>query len=137
MIMPPNHALQRTAAGRHQRSSPRDPDAVYRDCNRRAPSPTSPILGRESASHDLTPTTQQTKIHQMKTIITLLRILFGILVGFIGCIALLNAPYQLLNANFTFTSGGPFILLSLILGSLMVWGAWHLIRGARVPPPAA
>src|SRR5436190_17052072 len=31
----PNHALQRTAAGRQLRSSLRDPDAVYRDCHRR------------------------------------------------------------------------------------------------------
>ena len=73
----------------------------------------------------------------MKTIITLLRILFGILVGFVGCIALLNAPYQLLNANFRFTSGGPFILVSLIIGGLMIWGAWRLIRGSRVHSPAA
>ena len=73
----------------------------------------------------------------MKIIITLLRILLGILVGFAGCIALLNAPYQLLNANFRVTSGGPFILVSLILGSLMLWGAWRLIRGTRVHSPAA
>ena len=73
----------------------------------------------------------------MKIIITLLRILLGILVGFAGCIALLNAPYQLLNANFRVTSGGPFILVSLILGSLMLWGAWRLIRGPRVHSPAA
>jgi hypothetical protein len=92
------------------------------------------LLGRIARFDSNNATNEHTS---MKTIITLLRILFGILVGFIGCIALLNAPYQLLNANFTFTSGGPFILLSIILGSLMVWGAWHLIRGARVPPPAA
>ena len=73
----------------------------------------------------------------MKIIITLLRILLGILLGFAGCIALLNAPYQLLNANFRVTSGGPFILVSLILGSLMLWGAWRLIRGPRVHSPAA
>ena len=68
----------------------------------------------------------------MEIIITLLRILFGILVGFAGCIALLNAPYQLLNVSFRFTDGGPFILVSVILGSLMLWGAWRLIRGRRV-----
>jgi hypothetical protein len=73
----------------------------------------------------------------MKIIITLLRILLGILVGFVGCIALLNAPYQLLNANFGFTDGGPFILVSLIVGGLMIWGAWRLIRGRRVESPAA
>ena len=73
----------------------------------------------------------------MKIIITLLRILLGILVGFAGCIALLNAPYQLLNANFRFTSGGPFIVVSLILGGLMLWGAWRLIRGRRVDSPVA
>jgi len=58
----------------------------------------------------------------MKIIITLPRVLSGILVGFAGCIALLNAPYQLLNVNFRFTTGGPFILLSLILGTLLLWG---------------
>jgi hypothetical protein len=73
----------------------------------------------------------------MKTIITLLRILFGILVGFAGCIALLNAPYQLLNANFKLANGGPFILVSLIVGGLLLWGAWRLIRGRRVDSPAA
>ncbi len=73
----------------------------------------------------------------MKTIIKLLRILFGILIGFVGCIALLNAPYQLANANFRFTDGGPFVLVSLALGSLMLWGAWRLIRGSRVHSPAA
>jgi hypothetical protein len=73
----------------------------------------------------------------MKNIITLLRILFGVVVGFAGCIALLNAPYQLLNANFRFTDGGPFILVSLIVGGLMVWGAWRLIRGPRAHSPAA
>jgi hypothetical protein len=72
----------------------------------------------------------------MKTIVTLLRILFGVLVGFVGCIALLNAPYQLLNTNFRFTSGGPFILVSLIVGGLMIWGAWRLIRGPRIHSPA-
>jgi hypothetical protein len=73
----------------------------------------------------------------MKIILTLLRIVFGILMGLAGCIVLLNAPYQLLNANFKVTSGGPFILLSLILGSLMLWGAWRLIRGPRVQPLAS
>ena len=68
----------------------------------------------------------------MKIIIAMLRILLGILVGCAGCFALLNAPYQLLNANFTFTGGGPFILVSLAFGSLMLWGAWRLIRGPRV-----
>jgi len=73
----------------------------------------------------------------MKIIITVLRVLFGILVGFAGCIALLNAPYQLLNVNFRFTDSGPFILVSLIVGGLMIWGAWRLIRGRRVHSPAA
>jgi hypothetical protein len=71
----------------------------------------------------------------MKIIITLPRVLSGILVGFAGCIALLNAPYQLLNVNFRFTSGGPFILLSLILGTLLLWGAWRLIRGRPLGSP--
>ena len=73
----------------------------------------------------------------MKTIITLLRMLFGILVGLAGCLALLNAPYQLLNANFRLADGGPFVLLSLIVGGLMLWGAWRLICGPRVDSPAA
>ena len=73
----------------------------------------------------------------MKIIITLLRILFGILLGFAGCIALLNAPYQVLNVNFRFTDSGPSILVSLIVGGLMIWGAWRLIRGRRVQSPAA
>ena len=74
---------------------------------------------------------------KMKIIIKLLRILLGILVGFAGCVALLNAPYQLLNANFRFTTSGPFILASLIVGSLLVWGAWRLFRGPRVHSPAS
>jgi len=74
----------------------------------------------------------------MKTIITLLRILLGILAGFVGCIALLNAPYQLLNANLRIANGGPLILISLTLGSLMVWAAWRLIRGrCETSKPAA
>lgn len=73
----------------------------------------------------------------MKAIITLLRILLGVLVGLLGCIALLNAPYQLLNANFRIANGGPLILVSLTLGSLMVWSAWRLIRGRRIDSPAA
>jgi len=70
----------------------------------------------------------------MKIIIRLLLILCGILLGFIGCIVLLNAPYQLLNANFKFGDGGPMILLSLLLGTLMLWAAWRLIRGPRAHP---
>ena len=73
----------------------------------------------------------------MKIIITLLRIVLGILVGFVGCIALLNAPYQLLNVTFRFADGAPFILVSLILGGLMLWGAWRLIRGSRVDSSVA
>ena len=73
----------------------------------------------------------------MKIIITLLRILLGILVGFVGCIALLIALWQLANINFRWTDGGPLVLVSLILGSLMLWGAWRLIRGPRVESPAA
>ena len=69
----------------------------------------------------------------MKIIITVIRVLLGILVGFAGCIALLNAPYQLLNVNFRFSNSGPFILVSLLAGILMLWGAWRLIRGRRVP----
>jgi len=68
----------------------------------------------------------------MNIIMTLLRIVFGILVGLAGCIALLNAPYQLLNANFTFSNEGPFIMVSVVIGSFMLWGAWRLIRGRRV-----
>jgi hypothetical protein len=67
----------------------------------------------------------------MKIIIQLLRILLGILLGLAGCIALLNAPYQLLNTKFRVADDGPFILVSLILGSLILWGAWRLIRGPR------
>jgi len=77
-------------------------------------------------------TTQPTENTPMKIVITVIRILLGILVGLAGCIALLTAPYQLLNSNFRFTDGGPFILVSIILGSLMLWGAWQLIRGRRV-----
>ena len=73
----------------------------------------------------------------MKIIIALLRLLFGIIIGFAGCIALLNVPYQLLNVNFRFTSGGPFILVSLILGGLMLWCAWRLIRVRRIDSSAA
>jgi hypothetical protein len=73
----------------------------------------------------------------MKSFIQLLRIVFGILLGLAGCIALLTAPYQLLNRNFTFSEGGLFILLSLIHGGLMLWGAWRLIRGPRVHAPPA
>ncbi len=73
----------------------------------------------------------------MNTIIALLRILFGILVGFIGSIVLLVAPYQLADINFSFANNGLLFFLSLILGSLMLWGAWRLIRGPRVTSPAA
>jgi len=73
----------------------------------------------------------------MKIIIRLLLILCGLLLGLIGCIVLLNAPYQLLNANFTFTNGGSMILLSLLLGTLMLWAAWRLIRGPRPHPPTS
>ena len=73
----------------------------------------------------------------MKIIITFLRVLCGIVIGFAGCVALLNAPYQLLNVNFRFTDSGPFILVSLIAGSLMLWVAWRLIRGRRAHRPVA
>lgn len=73
----------------------------------------------------------------MKTVITILRILLGILVGSLGCIALLNALYQILNTNFRATDGGPIILVSLIIGGLMACGAWRLIRGRRVDSPTA
>jgi len=71
----------------------------------------------------------------MQTIVTLLRIVAGILVGFLGCIALLNAPWQLANVNFSFANGGPIILISLALGSAMLWIAWRLIRGRRIHTP--
>jgi hypothetical protein len=73
----------------------------------------------------------------MKIIITLLRIVLGILLGCLGSVVLLNAPYQLLNTNFRFTDGGPLILVSLMVGGLMVWAAWRLIRGRRIDSPAA
>jgi hypothetical protein len=73
----------------------------------------------------------------MNTIVALLRILFGILVGFIGCIVLLVAPYQLADSNFRFANNGLLFFLSPILGSLMLWGAWGLIRGSRVTSPVA
>jgi len=64
--------------------------------------------------------------------------MFGILIGFGGCVALINAPYQLLNADFRFTDSGPFIVFSLIAGSLMLWAARRLlIRGRRAHGPAA
>ena len=93
------------------------------------------VRGKHSWAHNSD--NERNERTSMKTIITLLRILFGILVGFVGCIALLNAPYQLLNANFSFANGGPFILISLIVGGLLLWGAWRLIRGHRVDSPAS
>lgn len=69
----------------------------------------------------------------MKTVVTLLRIVLGIVVGFAGLVALSNAPYQLLNVNFRLTSGGPLILASLLIGGFMVWCAWRLIRNPGHP----
>jgi hypothetical protein len=63
--------------------------------------------------------------------------LFVILVGLAGCMALLNVPYELLNENFTVATGGPFILVSLIVGTLMFWGAWRPLRRRRVESPTA
>jgi hypothetical protein len=72
----------------------------------------------------------------MKAVLTVLRILLGILVGLAGGIFLLNAAYQPLNINFRFADGGPFMLVSLLIGSVMVWVAWRLVRGRRVHLPA-
>jgi hypothetical protein len=68
----------------------------------------------------------------MNTIIALLRILFGILLGIIGCIVLLFAPWQVADINFSFASNGPSFFISVILGALMLCGSWRLIRGRRV-----
>jgi hypothetical protein len=56
--------------------------------------------------------TDQTSL--MQTVLTVLRFLLGIIAGLIGFMFLLNAPYQLLNANFRFADGGPFIIVSVI-----------------------
>jgi hypothetical protein len=72
----------------------------------------------------------------MKFILTLLRMLAGIVIGFVGCIALLNAPYQLLNINFRFADSGPFVVASFVAGALLLWGGWRLLRGRRVQPAA-
>ena len=52
VIRRPNHALQRTRPSRC-RSNQRDPDVVYRDCNRRVPCAGSLSLGRSAVSSRL------------------------------------------------------------------------------------
>jgi hypothetical protein len=61
----------------------------------------------------------------------------GILVGFVGGVALLNAPYQFANVNFSFASSGLVIFISLVFGSGMLWIAWRLIGGRCVHTPVA
>ena len=68
----------------------------------------------------------------MNTIITLLRIICGILIGFVGCMALLIATYRLANVNFRFANEGPLCFISLAFGTVLLWIAWRLIRGPRV-----
>ena len=73
----------------------------------------------------------------MKEILAILRVLLGILAGLVGAVFLLNAPYQLANAKFSWSSGGMIMIVSLLAGAAMVWGAWRLIRGPRSRSPAA
>lgn len=73
----------------------------------------------------------------MNVLLTLLRVLFGAALGFLGCLALLNAPYQLLNKDFKLVNGGPLVALSLLLGGLLIWAAWRLISKPPVHLPAA
>ena len=68
----------------------------------------------------------------MNIIMTLLRIICGILIAIVGCIALLIAGYQLANLNFRFANEGPVVLFGLAFGTGLFWVAWRLIRGRRV-----
>ena len=63
--------------------------------------------------------------------VKIFRILLGILVAFVGGIVVLYALYLPANVNFRSADGGPFVLLTLTLGFLLLWGAWRLIRGGR------
>lgn len=64
----------------------------------------------------------------MKIVVTILRFLLALLMGFIGCIVLLMAPYQMANINFTWADGGPFVFITLVLGTLILWATWRLLR---------
>jgi hypothetical protein len=67
----------------------------------------------------------------LNAILTFVRIVCGILIGLVGCVALLNAPYRLANANFRFANEAPIICVSLLFGTALLWVAWTLIRVAR------
>lgn len=63
----------------------------------------------------------------MKTLISILRIMAGILVGFAGIFALLVSAYQVADMNFRFVNGGPFFFICLLLGIALLWLAWRLV----------
>lgn len=77
------------------------------------------------------------RIPIMNTLLSLLRILLGIFVGFAGCLVLLVALYQTAHIRFRFADNGLLFVISLALGGLMLWGAWRLIRVRRTHSLAA
>jgi hypothetical protein len=60
-----------------------------------------------------------------------LRVLLGLVVGFMSLIAFSLAPWALANVNFVFFGGGGItIFFGLIMGTLLGWIAFKLIAGA-------
>jgi len=70
-----------------------------------------------------------TQVALLQLVETLVRAIAGLILGFIGFIAVLTAFYQLANVNFNLLSGlGASFALSLALVGLLLWFAGKLLK---------